>query len=227
MDEAKLDNIRLETAFRKLAHGIEGADGRAHVVLSGRYTDWEFRADLSRLERALPVPKPVARPPAPNEVLVRVLRRERLQTANEQAEGPLVVLMAPLDPERVRRFAAGNGVGHVDQFIAAIDDANLWTLAARPLDLLWLVDYWRRSGRLGRLAEMLDTSLTERLREPNPQRYRHDEIPTTRAMEALERIGAALDFGRTDKIIIPELPVQSSTRRTRLRPRGHPSRLVP
>lgn len=51
---------------------------------------------------------------------------------------------------------------------------------------------------------MLDTSLTERLREPNPQRYRHDEIPTNSAMDALERIGTALDFGRRDKIIIPD-----------------------
>lgn len=86
VDEAKLDNIRLETAFRKLADGIEGAAMRAHVVLSGRYTDWEFRADFSRFARALPVPQPVARPPAPKEVLVRALRSERLPAANEQAE---------------------------------------------------------------------------------------------------------------------------------------------
>jgi hypothetical protein len=204
VDEAKLDNIRLETALRKLADGIEGAAMRVHVILSGRYTDWEFRADLSRVARALPVPRPVARPAAPGETLLRAVRSERPQSATEQAEAPLVVLMAPLDPERVRQFAAGNGLERVDQFITAIDDANLWSLAARPLDLLWLVDYWRRYGRVGRLAEMLDTSLTERLREPNHQRYRYDEIPTTRAMEALERIGAALDFGRTDKIIIPD-----------------------
>ena len=59
--------------------------------------------------------------------------------------------------------------------------------AALPLDLLWLVDYWWRSGRVGTLAEMLNTSLTERLREPNRQHYRQDEIPPTRAMNALER----------------------------------------
>jgi hypothetical protein len=204
VDEAKHDNIRLETVLRKLADGIDGSEIRAHVVLSGRYTDWEFRADLSRLARALPVPQVVAMPLAPGEALALTLRREHRQPTVEHVEGPLVLLMAPLDPERVRTFAAGNGVEGVDQFITAIDDANLWSLAARPLDLLWLVDYWRRYGRVGRLAEMLDISLTERLREPNPQRYRHDEIPTTRAMDALERIGAALDFGRTDKVIIPD-----------------------
>jgi hypothetical protein len=56
---------------------------------------------------------------------VGALGSERTRAANEQVDAPLVVLMAPLDRERVRRFAAGNGVGRVDQFVAAIDDADL------------------------------------------------------------------------------------------------------
>lgn len=36
IDEAKLDNIRLERAFRQLAEGIASAEGRAHIVLWGR-----------------------------------------------------------------------------------------------------------------------------------------------------------------------------------------------
>ena len=47
------------------------------MVLSGRHTDWEFRADLSRLVRALPVPQPVITPPPPKEALERALRNER------------------------------------------------------------------------------------------------------------------------------------------------------
>ncbi len=204
VDEAKLDNIRLENAFRKLADGIDGAARRARVVLSSRYTDWEFRADLSRMARALPVPRPVITPPTSKEALERALRNERPHADKQLPEAPLVVLMAPLDRERVRTFAGGNGIEQVDRFIEAIDGADLWSLAARPFDLLWLVDYWRRFGRFGTLAEMLDASLTERLREPNLQRDRRDEITTTRAVDALERIGAALDFGRTDTIIIPD-----------------------
>ena len=47
------------------------------------------------------------------------LGSERTRAANEQVEAPLVVLMAPLDRERVRRFAAANGVERVDQFALA------------------------------------------------------------------------------------------------------------
>ena len=60
VDEARLDNIRLETALRKLADGIDVAPRRAHVVLSSRITDWQFRADLDKLSTYLPVP---AEPP--------------------------------------------------------------------------------------------------------------------------------------------------------------------
>jgi hypothetical protein len=50
---------------------------------------------------------------------VGALGSERTRAANEQVEAPLVVLMAPLDRERVRRFAAANGVERVDQFALA------------------------------------------------------------------------------------------------------------
>jgi hypothetical protein len=39
IDEAKLDNLSLRECLGQIAAGIEGAEGRAHVVLSGRHTD--------------------------------------------------------------------------------------------------------------------------------------------------------------------------------------------
>ena len=50
VDEAKLSGVRLEKAVRRLGDGIVGAERRAHIVLSGRLTDWEFRRDLERLK---------------------------------------------------------------------------------------------------------------------------------------------------------------------------------
>lgn len=99
MDQAKLDNIRLDAAFRKLADGIGGAARRAYVVLSRRHTDWEFRADWSRLARALPVPQPLIAPPTPKEALERALRNEHPRATNQHAEAPLVVLIVALQTE--------------------------------------------------------------------------------------------------------------------------------
>jgi len=207
IDEAKLDKIQLETALFKLKDGFEVAPRRAHLVLSGRLTDWEFRADLSRVADVLAVPPEAGALPAltPDALLIQTLRGERREKPpDDKLSAPLVVLMSPLDAERVRRFAHAKGVTALDPFMAAIEDANLWSLASRPKDLEWLVAYWRRHERFGPLAEVLATSINERLRETNAFRAQSDPITEDRAMLALERIGAAFIFGRHDKLLIPD-----------------------
>lgn len=209
VDEAKLSKIDLATALRRVADGIGSGLRRAHVVLSGRITDWEFRADLDRFTELLPVPGDPEQlgPPTAEGILDRALRgnyRNKGYAAVERGEPPLVVLMAPLDEARVRTFAAAQGIGDSDPFIQAIEKADLWFLARRPLDLQWLVAYWKRHGRFGALAAMIETSIEQRLRESNPQHAHDDSVDLVRAMQALERIGAAMVFGRADKIAVKD-----------------------
>jgi hypothetical protein len=209
VDEAKLNKIQLRTALRKVADGIAPGLRRAHVVLSGRITDWEFRADLDSFTELLPVPGDPGKlgPPSAEAILGRALRgdyRNRGYAAVERGDPPLVVLMAPLDEARVRTFAAANGIGNSDPFIQAIEASDLWFLARRPLDLQWLVVYWKRHGRFGALAAMIEASLQERLRETSPQHAHDDSVDPVRAMHALERIGAAMVFGRVDKIVVED-----------------------
>ena len=146
VDEAKLSGVRLEKAVRRIADGIAGGERRAHVILSGRLTDWEFRRDLGRLNEDLPVPKDPVLPPPPTaeQVLISALRHERPKPSAAPTENPLIVLMVPLDPDRVRVFAAAKGVPNLDAFLAQIEAANLWRFARRPLDLDWLVEFWQK-----------------------------------------------------------------------------------
>ena len=66
---------------QKLADGIDGAERRAHVVLSSRFTDWEFRRDFGRLKDLLPIPEEqiVAAAPTPDELLISTIRHKRRQ----------------------------------------------------------------------------------------------------------------------------------------------------
>lgn len=206
VDEAKLDRIRLDTALRRLAGGLGQYLGRAHIVLSGRYTDWEFRADLKTFEAQLPVPPSRPKPVAPSLSAPTVTPelRARISKVEQTEDKPLVVVMAPLDAPRVRLFASQSGIAPPDRFMQAVEEANLWAFARRPLDLEWLVGYWVSHDRFGSLAEMLDASFRERLRERNPQHALGDEIEGDRAVRAMERVGAALVFGRTDKLEVPD-----------------------
>jgi hypothetical protein len=206
IDEAKLVKIQLEAALRKLKDGFAVAPRRAYLVLSGRLTDWEFRADLSRLAEYLPAPPEPSALPAPTQdaLLVQTLRGERREKPDDKSSAPLVVLMAPLDAGRVRRFAAAKGVMVLEPFMAAIEDGNLWSLASRPRDLEWLVAYWRHHEHFGPLAEVLATSINERLRETNAFHAQSDPIAEDRALLAVERVGAAFVFGRRDKLSISD-----------------------
>lgn len=206
IDEAKLDHIRFVDALRKIGDGLGNGLPRARIIISGRYTGWEFRADLQRLKEILPVAQRTdAGQTKPDQVLAKILRNEFQQESRaEKPEQPLVVLMAPLDRDQVYLFAQGQGVQQLDAFMNALDHDNLWSFAKRPLDLGWLVDYWRKNQRFGRFAEMLEASVRARLQEENPEHGSRDEIDIERGMAALERIAATMVFGRNDRIKIPD-----------------------
>jgi len=206
VDEAKAKEIRLEKILRKLAEGINGAQERSHIILSGRITDWEFRKDLKFLKEWLEVPPTVSKIElTAEEELLRVTREGRPKTEKAPLpEQPFVVLMAPLDRERVRLFAHGKAAPNVDHFLSAVEGANLWHFARRPLDLDWLVRFWQHEGRLGSLAEMVERSIDERLVETNRYRARADVLENTVALKALERVGAAMVFGRQATLAIPD-----------------------
>ena len=74
VDEAKFDGVRLDQACRELASVIHGAEARAHVILSGRLTDWEFQRDLKRFNDELPVIAPATEPPPVPARCVQALR---------------------------------------------------------------------------------------------------------------------------------------------------------
>jgi hypothetical protein len=70
---------------------------------------------------------------------------------------------------------------------------------------------------------MVEMSLTERIQEPNPQYALTDPIAPDHAMWALERIGAAMVFGRFDRLDIPdpEIVLSSSD------PKHHLDQILP
>jgi hypothetical protein len=206
IDEAKLNRIQLERALRQVAADIAGAEGRAHLMISGRHTDWEPERDLALLNSLLPIPADPIVPAAvtADELLTTILRGEQSEEAAKPAESSLIAVMVSLDRDRVRRYAEGRGIPNAEGLIEYIERADLWQFAQRPLDLDWLSGYWRRHKQLGTLAEMVETSLVERLKEVDPQRDRVTTLNASRAMAALERVGAALVFGRAATISIPD-----------------------
>ena len=211
VDEAKQSGVKLRTALHAIAEAIAGAERRAHVVLSGRYTDWQFRRDLIHFKEELGIPadEGLPPPPTPDELVISTIHRERREPPTPP-EDAVVVVMTGLDEDRVRRFATGKSVHDLDAFIAQIGTANLWQFARRPLDLDWLVQFWHSHKRLGNLAEMLDICIAERLQESNLDRARLDGLDITRAYQAIERVGAAMILSGRETVAVPDAEISFS-----------------
>ena len=217
VDEAKGAQVALTDALRAVSAGTTGYEGRAHIVLSGRHTDWEFRRDLMDLERLLPLPPPneALSPIDPDELLVQYMRHEEPKEATPP-ESPLIVVMAPLTREQVQTFARAKGVTDPDIFLKAVEKADLWRFARRPLDLQWLVTAWRTDGKFVSFQQMLELSLWQRLQESNLQRARNDPLDSERAYHALTRIGAALVFQKERYVLVPDSTIDLSEGRSGL-----------
>jgi hypothetical protein len=205
VDEAKRADFALFDILTDVGDAIEGMAGRVHVILSGRVSDWEFRRDLGTLLERIPIPPPDKPPPemTPDEELIAALRNERSKSP-PPAEEPLVVAMAALDRRQVEVFAREKGVTDTGTMFGALEGQNLWSLARRPTDLDWLVDFWVANRKFGSLQEMLDVSIDERLKETNPARARKDGLDGAKARSAIERVGAALVLQRLDVIVVPD-----------------------
>jgi hypothetical protein len=206
VDEAKEADFTLAEVLEEVADAISGAANRVHVILSGRHSDWEFKRDLKTLLEKIAVPPPdeTLAPISPNDALLAAIRDRNTSQENEPTEQPVVVVMAALDRQRVEKFARAKGVTNVGPMFEALERQNLWSFARRPVDLDWLVSYWRSHNAFGSLAEMIEQSLLARLKETNPERQRPATVDVEQAMKALERIGAALVLQRLDTIVIPD-----------------------
>lgn len=202
VDEAKDQGHHFDGAARRLADAVAGLEERVHLYISGRFTDWDKTGDQRSMDKWLRLPK---LPPPPtdlgDEVRATLDRKERKPQGEVE---PIEILrMDPLAAWQVRKFAEGVGIADVDALLKAIEHGNLWSFAARPLDLGWMVDFWRAHKRLGTLREMIEKSIKARLLDPDPMRRRNDPIGGETGRRALDRIGAGFLFCGKDTLRIP------------------------
>jgi len=205
IDEAKAAGIPLTDALAQVADAIEGAEWRAYVIFSGRPTEWEYRKDLHAVMASLPEPSPSSTPEAIDfdQAVIKAIDRDRAPPAPPERKA-LIAIMAPLNNEQVEAFARGKDIHDVSGFLKGLEDSHLWPFSRRPSDLDWLSRYWRGHGKFASFERMLETNLSERLTEANVERARNSRLDLDSAMQALERVGAALVLGQTRDIEIDD-----------------------
>jgi len=217
VDEARLDGSYLRDALANLEKSLHKQLARVRIVLSCRISDWRSDQDASEFRAALGTPPNIAdmKHPAdlhPDDALLAPLRRER-SVANEK-EGhttvarsedfiPHIFALAPLTQKQVKQFAEWRQVDDAGAFLEAVVEADAADLANRPQDLITLISLWKSEKRIGTKYDALCRSITERLRETNPDREQTDTLSESKAYEGVKRLAAALTFSHKRFLVWP------------------------
>lgn len=196
VDEAKLTTRRaFEKALRSFIDGITlHAHKRVRTVISSRITGWRGREDISQLHNLLNLPV--------DEPAKDVGHDDSEDTADAKGKAKTVatlrvVTLDVLTNSRVRTLAEHEIPNHFEEFLKALDDSDAWSFARRPQDVTRLAGYWKETGDLGGLTDLLEFDIRTRLQETDPDRQRHSRLSERQFRLGAEALAAAVIFGKT------------------------------
>jgi len=214
VDEARLANAReFETAILKFIAAVDHHLGRCTTVVSTRASAWQALADPAMLASRLGVALPGGeRSTQHDDAEEQSHDADDTATADATVAVPalappklLIVQMAPLNEEQVRTFAKARGVSDVDKFMEAIERADADLYASRPADLQGLVEMWQNRKQIGRYREVVESNITNKLREENPS-HQQKCIDDKKALDGAQRLAAAITLTRKRSIRLPQTP---------------------
>ena len=213
VDEARLNRKNFETALKRFNRDLDQSLERARVFISCRVTDWKGTEDREIVERLLPAwerAESISDTDGDYSPLLDPIFKPRNRDSapweaepKRESKELLVVQIVPFSADQCRAFAAALGVTDVTSFIDAIDRNGLEAFTERPGDVIDLVDYWKSYGRFGSYAEMVEHSITQKLKERDTYRADNDTLTLDKARRGAERLGAALTLGKSFTLRAP------------------------
>jgi hypothetical protein len=215
VDEARLANPKdFEAALLKFIAAVQHHLSRATAVISTRASAWQALADPVMLATRFGVAIPETDPTAQTDDGDDEDSHDAgdTVTSNPTVAAPTpappklsIVQMAPLNEDQVRIFATARGVADVDQFMDAVERADADLYASRPADLQGLVQLWKDKKRIGGYREVVESNITNKLREENPA-HQQKCIDDKKALQGAQRLAAAVTLTRKSSIRLPQTP---------------------
>ncbi|MCO7197594.1 hypothetical protein [Pseudoalteromonas sp. OANN1] len=197
VDEARLTNPNaFKKAINRFATCISNAKHRAHIFISSRPYAWRPKEDRSIVENKLYLPQ------CQNT-------KEPSVHDGAEAENDLsaltVVMLKPLDSDRVKSYCEARDAQSVDSLLEEIERLNLWALAERPFDLENIIDKWREAGVLGSRIDLLKHNIKSKLTEQHSvDRAGSQHLVLEQALNGARKLAAAVILTDTAGIVIPD-----------------------
>lgn len=182
VDESKLQK---EEDFFKALERVKKAIGsslyRAKFVISSRISEWRPLTDRNAVLENLGFNS-----------------KENNQVHDTPSQIKIVTIL-PLSSSQVERYANSLEVTNTDQFLSALEEANAWGFAGRPLDVEHLVDYWKDNNHLTNFTDLTEYMVSKLLVEL-PNKLKQDPITAKDARLGAENLAAAVILSRCLKI---------------------------
>ena len=175
IDEARLNSLAdLESALRNVIRFVKPGSARASFVISSRITDWYTPGMKKMVQRIVCdeilryAEDSTTRSEAVQNIGMGLVPNPTDRASKQEKIQPEVFALDPLSNGDAKKLASFFGVENVEDFWHAVEKDGYTFMATRPLDLKWMSNSWKITGRLGGLTEMLERSIEQRLREVNP-----------------------------------------------------------
>jgi hypothetical protein len=199
IDEARLNRKSFESALKRFARELDTALERAHVFISCRVTDWKGPEDRTTIEQWLPAWESALSTSGPDDdsalldpIFNKNSKATRISSATEKKPHELLVVqLVPLSSDQYRSLATTSGVTDLEAFVSGIRRNGLDDFAERPGDLLDLAAYWKDNRQFGAFAEMIEHSITRKLKERDTHRPDNETLSLADAREGAARLAAA------------------------------------
>lgn len=190
VDELQLVHGDFRDALERLFHDLEGALGRATVLVTSRPVDIDRKAFAD----VLPVPCDVT-DEARGETFVRVATESPKEKDADGAPSFREVVLLPLSDEEIVEFARGQRVDEPEKLMAAIRARHADDFARRPQDLIELCDGWRIHKEIRAHYEQINRHINVRLRSRN-RRKEPAELSKDKARTGAQRLALGAILSR-------------------------------
>ena len=181
VDEAKIVNEKdFQKALRCFSKRINKGISRAKIFITSRGSAWRPKTDLEFVNN-----------------LLLLKNDDNCKSSFE------VYSFSDLSYEQIRIFSLKKGIENIDIFMEEIKSKEAEFFTRKPLDLLSVVEFWKKNQRIGSRSELLQNLLTIKLEVIEVGRDKC-ELSLSKVLKGAQEIAAALTFSKKSKISVPD-----------------------
>ncbi|MDT3308484.1 NACHT domain-containing protein [Shewanella vaxholmensis] len=187
VDEAKIANEKdFQKALRCFSRKINKGISRAKIFITSRGSAWRPKTDLEFVDD-----------------LLSLKNHNDKSNSNSSFE---IYSFSDLSYEQIRIFSLEKGIENVDIFMDEVKGKEADFFTRKPLDLLSVVEFWKKNQRIGSRSELLQNLLTIKLELIEVGRDKCD-LSLSKVLKGVQEIAAALTFVKKSKISVPDAKV--------------------